>query len=55
MATSSDTSSDTSAIKTTNNSAKGCPDCDLAIHDIDAVYCKACGGKLKLLSSRLEI
>lgn len=42
-------------LKTTNNSSKGCPDCGLAIHDLDAVYCKACGGKLKLLSSRLEI
>lgn len=42
-------------LKTTNNSPKGCPDCNLAIHDIDAVYCKACGGKLKLLSSNLEI
>lgn len=41
-------------LKTTNNSTKFCSDCGLAIHDADAVFCKACGVKLKLLSPTLE-
>ncbi len=41
-------------LKTTNNSSKICIECGLSSHDSDAVYCKACGEKLKLLSSSLE-
>lgn len=41
-------------LKTTNDSSKVCLECGLTSHDLDAVYCKACGVKLKLLSSRLE-
>ncbi len=41
-------------LKTPSSSSKTCLDCPLSVHDEDAIYCKVCGVKLKLLLPNLE-